>query len=171
MRLKPVIVVPVGLCVTVVSAVALYLHVESRIRGREEYHYWLPFLVGFVLALAVGLWPVARFCSQRSRAIVRSVVFTLFLAPIPYGPEGTFVPALLAMIFPPLVMLFLCPVGPLLTFFSVFGIFTSYESITSAAQGIAKPDAVPNSPPSQLPMPPENQTFDSLRTPPSGGCR
>ena len=129
MRLKPVIVVPVGLSVTVIALAFLYLHIDGLVQNRLEYQSWIPFSIGLVLAPALGLWPVSRFCSPKSRWIVRSVVFTLCLAPIPYGPEGSLVPAFLAMIFPPLVMLFLAPVGPALTFVAMLGLFGSYEAV------------------------------------------
>ena len=144
MRLKPVIVVPIGLSVTAIAAAFLYLHLESIVRNRMEYQSWVPWSIGLVVALAVGLWPVSRLRSFRSRLIVRSLVLTLCLAPIPYGPEGTLVPAFLAMIFPPLIMLFLFPVAPLLTFLAVLGMVASYESIASAARRNAEPCAAPN---------------------------
>lgn len=144
MRLKPVIVVPVGLSVTAVALAFLYLHIEGLIQNRMEYQSWIPFSIGLVLAIALGLWPVSRFCSQGSRWIVRSLLFTLFLAPIPYGPEGSLVPALFAMIFPPFVLLFLAPVGPALTFVAMLGLFGSYESIARAARGAVELGASPN---------------------------
>ena len=138
MRFKPIMVVPVGLSVTVIALAFLYLHIERVVRNRLEYQSWIPFFIGVVLALAVGLWPVSRIRSFRSRLIVRTLVFTLCLAPIPYGPEGTLVPALLAMIFPPLIMIFLFPIAPLLTFLAVLGVVASYESIANAARRIAE---------------------------------
>ena len=149
MRLKPAIVVPLGLSAAVVALAFLYLHVESIIRNRLEYQSWIPWFIGLVLALGVGLWPVSRLSSQWSRLFVRSLVFTLFLAPIPYGPEGSLVPALLAMIFPPLVMLFLAPVGPALTFLAMLGLCGSYESLAGAARGTAELGAPPNGGPAE----------------------
>jgi hypothetical protein len=150
MRFKPVMVVPVGLSVTVIALAFLYLHIEGVVRNRLEYQSWIPCFIGVVLALAVGLWPVSRIRSLRSRLIVRTLVFTLCLAPIPYGPEGTLVPALLAMIFPPLIMIFLFPIAPLLTFLAVLGMVASYESIASAARRIAEPVSRANGHPPTL---------------------
>lgn len=141
MRFKPIMVVPIGLCLTVIALAFLYIHIEGVVRNRLEYQSWIPFFIGVVLALAVGLWPVSRIRSLRSRLIVRTLVFTLCLAPIPYGPEGTLVPALLAMVFPPLIMIFLFPIAPLLTFIAVLGIVASYESTANAAWKIAEHDA------------------------------
>ena len=151
MLLKPVIAVPIGLSATVIALAFLYLHVESLIRNRLEYQSWIPWFIGLVLAFGVGLWPVSRLSSQWSRLVVRSLVFTLFLAPIPYGPEGSLLPALLAMIFPPLVMLFLAPVGPALTFVAMLGLCGSYESLAGAARGTAELGAAPNGGPAMRP--------------------
>ena len=145
MRLKPIMVVPVGLSVTVIALAFLYLHVEGLVRNRLDYQSWIPWFIGLMLALGVGLWPASRIRSLRSRLIVRTLIFTLCLAPIPYGPEGILVPAILAMIFPPLIMLFLFPIAPLLTFLAVLGMVASYESIASAARRIAEPGDAGNS--------------------------
>lgn len=138
MRFKPVIVVPVGLSVAALSLTLLYQHVDTIVRNRLEYQSWIPWFIGVVLALTLGWRPMARSASWVARLIVRSLVLTLLLAPIPYGPEGTLVPALLAMIFPPLIMLFLCPVGPLLTFVALLGIVASFESVVSARRRFAE---------------------------------
>jgi hypothetical protein len=60
------------------------------------------------------------------------------------------VPAFLAMIFPPLIMLFFFPAGPLLTFLALLGIIASYESIVSERRRTAEPGAPPNGGPATL---------------------
>ena len=73
------------------------------------------------------IWPVRLIRSPVRRLIGRSIIFTLFLAPVPFRPEGSLVPALLALLYPPLFFVF--PYGPLLTFCAVFGLVAGTESI------------------------------------------
>jgi hypothetical protein len=138
MRLRPAISIPIGLIGAAVSLYLLYLHVADFFGDRLQYQSWIPWFVGVTLALTVGWRPMARSDSLAWKLIVRSRVFTLLLAPIPYGPEGTLVPAFLAMVFPPLVMLVLFPIGPLLTFVCVLAIAASWESIMSREQKSAE---------------------------------
>lgn len=146
MHLRPsIVVVPTGLGVAGISLASMYLHVESLVSHRLQYQSWVPWFIGIVLALALGWRPMVARRSWVARSIVRSLVLTLLLAPIPYGPEGTLVPAFLAMLFPPLIMLFYCPVGPLLTFFGVLGIVASYESLASEKGGTTEPGPPSNS--------------------------
>lgn len=151
MRMQPVIVVPPGLIGAASSLYLLYLRVESEVGNRLQYQSWVPWFIGVVLALTVGWRPMARSPSLPAKMIVRSLVFTLLLAPIPYGPEGTLLPAFMAMLFPPLVMLFAEPVGPLLTFVAVLGITASWESLASTKLRSAEPAAPPMGGPAPSP--------------------
>ena len=106
----------VAICAVVIVAclAALYLTVFDLVSGREEYNTPVPFVVGGVLALLLGIWPPSRFLSGWKKHIVRAVVLTACLAPLPFGPEGTLVPSGLGILFPPLLLIF--PQGVLLTF-------------------------------------------------------
>jgi hypothetical protein len=76
------------------------------------------------------------------------------------------------MVFPPLVMLVLFPIGPLLTFVCVLAIAASWESIMSREQKSAEPVA-PHEPPPRVSVSdvPDNPTLDSLPAPGSSGGR
>jgi hypothetical protein len=165
-------VVPIGLVGATTSLYLLYLHVESVLPNRLQYQSWIPWFIGVMLALTLGWRPMARSTSTPSRLIVRSLVFTLLLAPIPYGPEGTLVPAFLAMMFPPLIMPVVYPVGPLLTFVCVLAIAASWESMMSREQKNAEPVA-PHEPPPRVSVSDasDNRTLDSLPAPGSSGGR
>jgi len=131
MHFKLVIVGLIGLLIAVISAIFLAFQVQGCILGREQYHSWIPFLIGMAIALAVGLWPVKFIHSLLLRVLIRSLVFTLFLAPVPFGPEGSLFPVLLALIFhPPLLYSF--PEGFILTFCAVLGVIINIESIRMA---------------------------------------
>jgi hypothetical protein len=120
----------IGACVFAISSAWLYAIVSDEIfGGRREYQTILPFIFGLIAALFVGIWPVGRKFKSWKKLVVRSMVFTLFLAPVPYGPEGTLMPLIVTLIYPPLVFLFLFPGRIVLSFLSLLGFFWIVDSI------------------------------------------
>ena len=119
----------IGVCVSAISSCWLYAIVTDDIFGREEYQSILPFIFGLIAALFVGICPVGRRLKGWKKVVVRSGIFTLLLAPIPYGPEGAMMPLIVTLIYPPIVFLFLFPGRIALSFVSLFGAFWIVESI------------------------------------------
>jgi hypothetical protein len=120
----------IGACVSAISLAWLYAIVSDEIfGGRREYQTILPFVLGLITALFVGIWPVGRRFKGWKKLVVRSMIFTLFLAPMPYGPEGTLMPLIVTLIYPPLVFLFLFPGRIVLSFLSLLGFFWIVDSI------------------------------------------
>ena len=78
--------------VTVISGVLLYTMISEETKNRGEYQTLIPFLVGFALAMPLVIWPVRKVTAGRRRMVTRSIIFTLFLAPLPFGPEGPLMP-------------------------------------------------------------------------------
>lgn len=111
----------VGICVSGISSAWLWTIVQDEVSGRREFQTIVPFLVGLAVAVPTALWPFPKMRSAEGRTWVRSVLLTLLLAPVPCGPEGTLLPLLLALIFPPLVMLFLFPGQIALSFLALLG--------------------------------------------------
>lgn len=134
MSIRPAIVVPIGFGVAAISLGFLYLYVEGLVGNRVQYQSWIPWFIGISLALVAGWRGMATSPPHARRVIIRSLVLTLLLGPVPYGPEGTVIPAFLAMIFPPLVMVLIAPVGPALTFIAMVGVLGGFESIAYAAR-------------------------------------
>jgi hypothetical protein len=104
MKLHPVSLIFIGACVGPLSAMWLHMIIANKIRWREEYHSIIPFIIGFCVALPIGIWLVKKLFSGWKRFIARIVVFTLFLAPVPFGPEGSLFPALVSFLYPPLLL-------------------------------------------------------------------
>jgi hypothetical protein len=124
-------------CVSMMSAFGLFMIVSGEMGGRREYQSLIPFVIGFVMAISLGIWLVGRFFSGWKRLIARSVVFTLCLAPIPYGPEGTLMPLIVTLIFPPLIFLFLFPSHVALFFLFMLG----FLSVVTGIQELLFPAA------------------------------
>lgn len=104
------------------SGGGLILYVYIMVSERLEYQYWIPFAIGGLLTGAALLWPIRRLQSPPRRHLANSLTCMLLLGPVPWGPEGTLVPALVAGLFPPLVLLILFPMGPILTFLTCYSI-------------------------------------------------
>ena len=121
------------------SGGGLILYVYSMVAGRERYQYWTPFAIGGLLTLVALLWPVRRQDSPTRRHLASSLTCTLLLAPVPWGPEGTLVPALVAAIFPPLVLLLLFPIGPILTFVTCYSILARLSAVRGARARDSEP--------------------------------
>ena len=122
--------VSIGACVSAISLAWLYAIVGDEIfGGRREYHRILPFVFGLIAALVIGIWPVSRKFQGWKKLVVRSMIFTLFLKPTPYGPEGALLPLIATLIYPPFVFLFLFPGRIVLSFLSLLGFFWILDSI------------------------------------------
>lgn len=120
----------IGACVSAISSAWLHAIVSDEIFGRRrEYQTILPFIFGLITASFVGIWPVGRRFKGWKKLVVRSTIFTFFLAPMPYGPEGTLMPLIVTLIYPPLVFLFLFPGRIVLSFLSLLGVFWMVDSI------------------------------------------
>ncbi len=89
----------VAAVVLIVSGLCLLEMVYGMVKGREEYHSVFPFLIAFVVALPLVIWPVRKIRSKRGRLFVRSILLTLFLAPVPLGGEGTLLPLVICNLF------------------------------------------------------------------------
>jgi hypothetical protein len=127
------VLLAIAVGVGAISLMVLYAWVINRISGRECYNTPIPFLIGgclaFFILLAMGLCheriselkKQARCCMvvtdrrprERKKHMLRIIVITACLAPLPVGPEGTLMPAALGFFFPPLFFVF--PQGILLT--------------------------------------------------------
>ena len=94
------------------SGAGLILYVYIMVSERLQYQYWIPFAIGGLLTGVALLWPIRRLQSTPRRHLANSLTCMLLLGPVPWGPEGTLVPALVAGLFPPLVLLILFPIGP-----------------------------------------------------------
>lgn len=130
---SPVVASPL---VAGLSGGGLILYVYLMVAGREGYQYWAPFAIGGLLTVVALLWPARRLHSPTQRHLASSLTCTLLLAPVPWGPEGTLVPALVAAVFPPLVLLLLFPIGPILTFLTCYSILARPSAARGAsAQG------------------------------------
>lgn len=120
----------IGACVSAISSAWLYTIISDEIfGGRQEYQTVLPFIFGLIAALFIGIWPVARRFKGWKKLVVRSMVFTLFLAPMTYGPEGALMPLIVTLIYPPFVFLFLFPGRLALSFLSLLGLFLVVDSM------------------------------------------
>ena len=111
------------------AGVWLWQWVSEMIASRGRYQYPLPFILSGVLAVPLGAWLFARRTSARKRMLWPSIVFTLLLTPIPYGPEGALLPLVVTLVFPPLVFLLLFPGWILLSFLLWLGCFTALYRI------------------------------------------
>jgi len=120
----------IGAGVCVISAVWLSMIINYEIGGgRGEYQSVIPFLIAFAVAVPIAIWPVRKVPPGWKRMTARSFVFTLFLAPLPFGPEGTLMPLIVTLIFPPLIFLFLFPGRIALSFLTCFGFFSVLAGI------------------------------------------
>ena len=117
--------------VALMSAFLLYTMISEEIKHRGEYQTLIPFLIGFALAVLLVIWPVRKVAAGWKRMIARSIIFTLFLAPLPFGPEGTLMPLIVTLVYPPLIFLFLFPGRILLSFLACFGFFSAVAGIQS----------------------------------------
>ncbi|MCK5001244.1 MAG: hypothetical protein KAS23_16990 [Anaerohalosphaera sp.] len=95
----------------------LCFFVLDMMSGRRGYHTPMPFVFGGFIALFLGVWPPSKFLSGWKKHVIRATIFTLCLAPLPVGPEGTLLPAVFGFFYPPLFFMF--PQGVLLVFFAV----------------------------------------------------
>jgi len=93
--------------------------------GRSEYQTFVPFLCAIIAVIPIAIWPARRFSFGWRRVIARSVLFTLLLTPLPYGPEGTLLPLVLTLAFPPLIFPFLFPLHVISSFCTWLGFFTA----------------------------------------------
>ena len=126
----PISIAAIGACIALISSAWLYMIVSDEIGGdRREYQTIVPFIIGFTVAVPIAIWPVRRWFIGWKRLVARSVLFTLLLAPVPYGPEGTLLPLIVTLIFPPLVFIFLFPGRIALSFFSFLGFFSVLDGI------------------------------------------
>ncbi len=94
----------------------LWRIVLEFVSGREEYNTPIPFVVGGILALLIGIWPPAKLLAGWKMHVARALVFTICLAPLPFGPEGTLVPSGFSALAP--ILLTVYPHGVVLTFIS-----------------------------------------------------
>lgn len=124
---------------TRLSGGGLILYVYLMVAGRESYQYWTPFAMGGLLTAVALLWPDRRPHSSNQGHLASSLTCTLLLAPVPWGPEGTLVPALVAAILPPLVLLLLFPIGPILTFITCYSILARLSAARAASARDAEP--------------------------------
>lgn len=109
--------------VSLASAFGLaYIVCNEVAGGRGEYQVPFFLIVGVLAAFPVMFWVVKR-TKGIKRVIAKSVVFTLFCTPVPYGPEGTLSPLVVTLLFPPLIFLFLYPGRIILAFLFFFGLF------------------------------------------------
>lgn len=117
--------------VALMSAFLLYTIVSEETRNRGEYQTVIPFLIGFALAVPLVIWPVRKVTAGWKRMAARSIIFTLFLAPLPFGPEGTLMPLIVTLVFPPLIFLFIFPGRILLSFIACLGFFSAVAGVQS----------------------------------------
>lgn len=117
--------------VALISAFWLYTMISEEIGNRGEYQTVIPFLIGFALAVPLVIWPVRKVTAGWKRIIAQSIIFTLFLAPLPFGPEGTLMPLIVTLIFPPLIFLFIFPGRILLSFIACLGFFSVVAGLQS----------------------------------------
>lgn len=115
--------------VGLIAAFWLYTMISEETKNRGGYQTLIPFLVGSALATPLVIWPMRKVTAGRKRMIARSIIFTLFLTPMPCGPEGTLMPLIVTLIFPPLIFLFLFPGRILLSFIACLGFFSAGAGI------------------------------------------
>ena len=77
----------------------LYFDLTGFLSGRAEYHTLIPFYIGFALSVIVMLWPIYKIKNIFKKSLVIAIISTLFLSPIPFGPEGTFLPLAFTILF------------------------------------------------------------------------
>lgn len=128
----PIERIAVAGCVSVGAALWLYTIISEETSNRMEYQSIVPFLIGFAAAVPLVIWPARKLRAGGKRLIARSIAFTLLLAPIPYGPEGTLMPLIVTLVFPPLVFLFLFFGRIALTFLACLGFFSVVAEIRRA---------------------------------------
>jgi len=127
----PISIAAIGACVSLISSVWLYMIVSDEIGGgRREYQTIVPFIIGLAIAVPIAIWPVRKRFIGWKRLVAWSILFTLLLAPVSYGPEGTLMPLIVTLIFPPLIFLFLFPGRIALSFFSLLGFFAVVDWIS-----------------------------------------
>lgn len=85
----------------------LFMIVSGEVANRGEYQSLMVFGGCLFAAIFTSIWPIRRISAGWRRQVARSMVFTLCLYPIPYGSEGTLVPLIGTLFFPPLIFLFL----------------------------------------------------------------
>lgn len=117
--------------VALVSGFLLYTMVSEETKNRGEYQTVIPFVIGFALAVPLVIWPARRVAAGWKRMIARSIILTLFLAPLPFGPEGTLMPLIVTLVFPPLIFLFMFPGRILLSFLSCLSFISAVAGIQS----------------------------------------
>jgi hypothetical protein len=115
--------------VALVSAFLLYTMISEETKNRGEYQTLIPFLIGLALAVPLVIWPVRRVAAGWKRMIARSIVLTLVLAPLPFGPEGTLMPLIVTLVFPPLIFLFMFPGRILLSFLFCLSVLSAVAGI------------------------------------------
>ena len=117
----------VGFAVSLASIYWLYTIIASETNNRMEYQSIIPFVVGLGLAVPVAIWLPRKVAAGWKRSLARGIVFTLFLAPIPFGPEGSLMPLIVTLIYPPLLFMYLFRV--VLVLLSGFSLFTVLDLI------------------------------------------
>ena len=121
------------LAVAALCLAGLHAVVRDCLVGRERYNTPVPFYIGGGLALVLGFWPVSHFFVGKKRHLIRATVFTLCLAPLPFGGEGTLVPAGLGVIAP--FMFLILPHAIVLTFIAAASLSLAADSLRTAITG------------------------------------
>jgi hypothetical protein len=121
------------LAVAALCLAGLHTVVRDCLVGREQYNTPVPFYIGGGLALVLGFWPVSHFFVGKKKHLVRATVFTLCLAPLPFGGEGTLVPAGLGLIAPFLFLML--PHAVILTFTAAACLSLASDSFRIALTG------------------------------------
>ena len=117
--------------VALASVFLLYTMISEETKNRGEYQTVIPFLIGLALAVPLVIWPVRRVAAGWKRMVAQSTILTLLLAPLPFGPEGTLMPLIVTLVFPPLIFLFMFPGRILLSFLSCLSFFSAVAGIQS----------------------------------------
>mgnify|MGYP001158830338 CR=1 FL=1 len=83
-----------GICLFIAILILAWIYIDiiSFISGRTEYHTLIPFMIGLGLSVLIGLWPIYKVKSIIKKSLLLSIIYTLCLVPIPFGPEGTLMP-------------------------------------------------------------------------------
>lgn len=95
----------------------LLYFVIDIVSGRTEYQTSTPFVIGGFVALFLGVLAPIKFLSGWKKHVIRALIFTLSLAPLPVGPEGTLLPGVFGFFYPPLFFMF--PQGIFCVFIAV----------------------------------------------------
>ena len=121
------------LAVATLCLAGLYAVVLDCLVGREGYNTPVPFYIGAGFALVLGFWPVSHYFKGKKKHLARASVLTLCLAPLPFGGEGTLVPAGLGLIAP--YMFFILPHSVLMTFTAAASLSLASDSFRTAITG------------------------------------